>query len=213
MSDQTDETGSLKRELQKFQSDRIRRTYSDMAKMNEYVKITDFFINEIYASKDFAFRNQSIKDIYRRSRHFLTEEMSSAITKVIELNDLTDDLDDLMTAVMQQHGIQEINNMDVYAFIYNRCGENDKRKKQIDLLVAGTREIHQLSKKPFIGLSLTALHRATKLLGIAKIMDFLYDGYEAFHRVKDIRFFTDAVFERETSLSAQLFEKGDKPMI
>jgi len=213
MSDQTDEIGSLKRELQKFQSDRIRQTYSDMAEMTEYVKITDFFINEIYASKDFAFRNQSIKDIYRRSRHFLTEEMNSAITKVIELNDLSDDLDVKMISVMQQHGIQKIDNIDVYAFIYSRCGEKENRKRQIDLLVAGTREIHQLSKKPFIGLSLTALHRATKLLGIAKIMDFLYEGYEAFHRVDDIRFFTNAVYERETFLSEQLFEKGDKPMI
>ena len=209
MSDQKDEIGSLKRELQKFQSDRIRQTYSDIAKMKQYFKITDFFINEIYASKDFDFRNQSIKDIYRRSRHFLTEEMDSAITKVIELNDLSDDLDVKMVSVMQQHGIQKIDNIDVYAFVYSRCGERENRKRQIDLLVFGTRGIHQLSKKAFIGLSLTALHRATKLLGIAKIMDFLYDGYEAFHRVDDIGYFTDKVYERETLLSKQLFEKRE----
>ena len=196
----------IKKVLQVYQLDRIKKRYLDFSTSAQYKDLISFFFEQIYGPQDFGFRNNSIKTLFKKSHPVLTQEIIVAIESVIELNDLSDELDNLTAEQLQKLNItNEISPVD-YANAYKNCNNYDLRQQQIDLMLDTTKRVFKLSQVWFIGASLLALHSFADLLGLGKIMNFLYKGYQAFHKVKDITPFLDAVYQRETDLNIAIFE-------
>jgi hypothetical protein len=197
----------LKKALQEYQAERIRKTYSDIEKMPEYTKLAHFFFDEIYAARDFGFRNEGIKSLHHKLSGFLKGEIINAVGEVIELNELTEELDNRMVEKMIEFDIGPNLNDDEYRRIYQSLNNHDQRVYQIDLLVDAVKAVHHISQMRFIGLSLKVVNTAAHIAGFGKIMDFLYHGYEAFHSVKDIYFFATTIRDRELEINERLFQK------
>jgi excinuclease UvrABC ATPase subunit len=200
------QTNELKKELQSYQAKRIANTYNDFKNNPQYAKLYHFFLEHIYGPRDFGFRNQSIKSLYKKLTKFLHGEIIDAIGKVIELNDLSDSLDNQMAALLEEQGFAHNISDQRYKELYKSCNNYEQRKHQIELLVDSVKGVHHVSQMRFIGISLKAVQKAAHLAGIGKIMDFLVEGYEAFRSADDINFFTDMITERETALNDELFE-------
>ncbi|KAA3610366.1 MAG: hypothetical protein D8M58_05885 [Calditrichaeota bacterium] len=198
----------LKSALQSYQLNRIKNTYSDFSNSSEFKELTSFFFNQIYGPQDFGFRNDSIKTLFNKSHPFLRKDIVKAVENVIELNDLSDEMDELLTKQLLKLGIYDLDS-EVYAVAYKKCDNYKQRCYQIELMINATQQVFKLSHVWMIGASLTALHSFTELLGIGKIMNFLYDGYQAFHKVSDIKPFTDAIFQKENELNNSLFSMGN----
>ncbi|MFQ5583326.1 MAG: hypothetical protein ACE5GL_02685 [Calditrichia bacterium] len=194
-----------KKALQSYQLARIRETYRDLQQIPEYKKLYHFFINQIYGPHDFGFRNQSIKTLHRRLSGILKGEIINAVGKVIELNDLSDSLDDRMAEQMLELGIGPELNKTQYREIYKSLDNYDERVYQIKLLADSVKGIHHISQMRFIGWSLKTVQKAAHLAGMGKIMDFLVEGYEAFRSVKNIEYFTRTLLNRELALNDELF--------
>jgi hypothetical protein len=197
-----------KKALQTYQLDRLKKTYSDFSNEPQFTQMTSFFYEQIYGPQDFGFRNDSIKNLIKKSHHFLKKEIIEAVEKVIELNDLSDELDDLLALQMAKINIDGTINPETYTAAYKKCNNYQQRCYQISLMVDATTRIFKLSHIWFIGASLTTLHSFTELLGIGKIMDFLYDGFQAFSKVDDITPFVEAVHQRETDLNESFFGRS-----
>ena len=75
-------------------------------------------------------------------------------------------------------------------------------------MLEAIRTIHRISRMRLIGLSLKAVHGAAHLAGYGAIMDFLTNGYDAFHKVRDIGFFAGTVEEREKRINDELFGRA-----
>lgn len=86
----------LKRALQAFQQDRLRAMYADIKEDPQYTKISIFFFEKLYAPEDFTFRDTSIKKLHSLLKGKIYSGIISAISKVIELHELSDTLDDLI---------------------------------------------------------------------------------------------------------------------
>lgn len=196
----------LKEALQSFQAARIRQTYTDVTAMPQYAKLGEFFFEQIYGPQDFGFRNHSIKNLHHKLSGFLKGEIIEGVGKVIELQDLSDALDEQMAQVMLERQINPELTMPEYAEIYRALDNYDQRVYQIDLLVESVKAIHHISQIRFIGWSLKVVDKAAHLAGMGKIMDFLVEGYDAFHSVKDINFFVQSIEQREKALNDRLFE-------
>ena len=194
-------------ELKEFQTKRLRETYADFSAQPEFAALVEFFFSQIYGTQDFGFRNESIKTLHQRLSGLLHGQIIDGIGKVIELNDLTENLDRRMAEEFIRRDVSKLSNIEIYGDVYRSLDNYDQRVHQINLMVEATKSIHHLSQMWLIGLSLKAVSKAAHIAGYGKIMDFLEAGYSAFHRVKNIRAFLDAVQSREMALNDRLFGK------
>ena len=188
---------NLKRALQGFQSTRLNATYSDLKNDPKYKKIGVFFFEKLYAPEDFSFRDASIKKLQKVLKGKVYKGMVSAVSQVIELHELSDRLDDSMVDGMLATGIGTDMDMAQYPEIYRSLDNYDERVYQINLSTEVTRAFHKLSKKWIVALSLKTVRTTSHLLGMGKIIDFIYEGYEGFRAINSIDFFVDTVQERE----------------
>jgi len=193
----TDSFLKLKRALQDFQSKRINKTYKDLEADPEFSKIGDFFFKKLYAPEDFSFRDTSMKKLHKALDGKIYKNMLSAVTKVIELHDISDEQDDLMVKKMLEQGVDESMTMDEYQEIYRSLDNYDQRIYQINLSADVTKIFHGLSKKWIVAISLNTVKTTASLFGIKEIIDFIYEGYVAFKRIDNINFFIETMMERE----------------
>jgi len=189
----------LKHALQTFQSARLNATYSDLKNDPEYKKIGHFFFEKLYAPEDFSFRDASIKKLHSLLKGKVYKGMITAVTKVIELHELSDMLDDRMVERMMATGVGEDMEMDQYQAVYRSLDNYDQRIYQIHLSTEVTRAFHRLSKKWVVALSLKTVRSAAHLIGMGKIIDFIYEGYDGFRTIKKIDYFVETVEQRETA--------------
>ena len=189
----------LKRTLQAFQSARLNDTYADLKNDPEYDKIGHFFFEMLYAPEDFSFRDASIKKLHRLLKGKVYKGMVTAVTQVIELHELSDMLDDRMVERMIATNVGENIKMDQYQEIYRSLDNYDQRIYQIKLSTKVTRAFHKLSKKWVVALSLKTVRSAAHLIGMGKIIDFIYEGFNGFRSINNIDFFVETVEQRETA--------------
>ena len=192
-------------EIRRYQTERLKATYADFSEKPEYTHLVTFFFTQIYGTQDFGFRNESIKTLHQRLKGVLKGEIIEAVGKVIELNDLTEMLDRQMAEAWLSRGGQPPLNDASYRDIYRSLNNYRHRVRQIELLVDATAAIHRISRSWWVGMSLKAVHTAAHLAGYGKIMDSLEAGYAAFHNIRDIKPFLEAVKSREIALNDRLF--------
>ncbi len=203
---QADLFQSLKRSLQTFQAKRLNSTYEDIKQDPEYALIGDFFFNKLYAPEDFTFRDTSIKKLHAVLDGKIYKGMVTGITKVMELHELSDSLDDLMVHKMIKSGINEEMTMEEYQKIYKTLDNYDQRIYQINLGAEVTRIFHKLSRKWIVGISLKTVKTAAMVLNIKPVIDFVYEGYTSFKKIKNIDYFIDTVLEREIEWHNEIWE-------
>ena len=200
----------LKRVLQDFQSRRINATYKDIEDNPEFSKIGDFFFNKLYAPEDFSFRDTSMKKLHKALDGKVYKHMLTAVTKVIELHDITDEQDDVMVEKMMEEGVDESMTMDEYQHIYRSLDNYDQRISQIRLSAEVTRIFHGLSKKWIVALSLKTVRTTAVLFGIKRIIDFIHEGYMAFKSIDNIDFFVETITERELAWHNEIWTNGSE---
>ncbi len=187
----------MKRVLQDFQSRRINDTYKDIETNPEFSKIGDFFFKKLYAPEDFSFRDTSMKKLHKVLDGKIYKNMLTAVTKVIELHDISDEQDNLMVEKMIEAGVDESMTMAQYQMIYRSLENYDQRIYQINLSAEVTRIFHGLSKKWLVAASLKTVKSAAVLFGIKEIIEFIYEGYVAFKTINNIDFFVETMMDRE----------------
>jgi len=198
---------SLKRTLQRFQNERLNQTYADLKLDPQYAAIGDFFFNRLYAPEDFTFRNVSIKRLQHVLEGRIYRPMTAAMLKVVELHELSDDLDNRMVEKMIETGIGPELTLDQYRTVYRQLGNYDQRVYQINLTIDATRVFHNLSQKWIVGASLKTVTVAAHLLKVGKILDFINDGYLAFRKIKSIDYFVDTIARRELAWHDKLWQE------
>jgi hypothetical protein len=123
--------------------------------------------------------------------------MISAVTLVIELHELSDRLDDRMAETMLEKGIGVDFGDGRYNEVYRALDNYEERLRQIELTLEACRAFHRLSKMWVVAVSLKTVRKAARVLGMARILDFVHEGYVAFKTIDDIEFFLETVNERE----------------
>ena len=200
----------LKRSLQAFQSARINATYADIKNSDEYAQIGKFFFEKLYAPEDFSFRDTSMKTLHKLLDGKIYTGIISAVSKVIELHDLTDSQDDRMVEQMIAMGVGVDMNMDQYQRVYRSLDNYDQRIAQIELSAEVTRIFHRLSKKWIVAVSLNTVRTAAHLIGMGKILDFIHEGYTGFRVIKNIDFFVETIDSRERAWHDEIWSNAGK---
>jgi hypothetical protein len=176
----------------------------------QYEKIGHFFFNKLYAPDDFSFRDTSIKKLHKLLKGKVYSGMISAVSKVIELHELSNLLDDRMVENMIAMGIGEDMDMEEYQAVYRSLDNYDQRLYQIDLGGEVTQAFYKLSKKWVVALSLKTVRTAAHVIGVGKIIDFVYEGYEGFRAIQNIDYFIETVDTREHAWHEEIWSTAGK---
>lgn len=194
-----------KRALQDFQARRLEDTYADLKQDPEYREFGRFFFEEIYGPEDHSFRDTSIRKLHGALKGKIHKGIIAAVDRVLEFQELSEDLDDRMTAEMIETGTGPSLTMAQYRQIYRSLDNYNQRLYQIDLAMDVTRDFFRLSRKWMIGVSLKTARSAAHLLGLGQIMDFVHQGYTALQTISDIEPFVETVRRRERAFNDKIF--------
>lgn len=194
-----------KRALQDFQAQRLETTYADLKQDPDYRDLGRFFFDEIYGPDDHSFRDASIRKLHVALKGKIHNGVIAAVDRVLEFQELSEDIDDRMTAEMIETGAGPELTMDQYREIYRSLDNYNQRLYQVDLAMDVTRDFFRLSRKWVIGISLKTARSAARLMGLGQIMDFVHQGYTALQTISDIEPFVGTVRRRERAFNDEIF--------
>ena len=195
-----------------WQSQRLARTHADLLASDRYGPGCRFFLDHIYAPRDFSQRDQDVERMHKFMLRFLPERMLHTLTLTIELNNLTRALDaQLLDVLVNQLGVTDSLTPQQYARGYQLCDNLAVRRYQIELIGEVGRGIDRLTRLPFITLTLRLAHGPAYRAGWIELQDFLEQGFAAFKHMQGADYFLQTIQRRELRILDQLMSNAAKP--
>jgi hypothetical protein len=182
--------------LMEWQTDRLRRTYSDLVATLRYAGAARFFLEELYGPKDFSKRDHDLDRISPIMVRMLPANVIETVAKAMELNALSQELDNALLAELDPVGPDQLREAD-YVAAYRRCDNYDLRLQQIDLIGVLGRDLDRIVRKRFIAGALQMMRRPAAMAGFSEMHDFLEMGFTAFREMGGADYFLTTVMTRE----------------
>jgi hypothetical protein len=195
------------RELKAWQSERLARTYADIAATPRYRSATRFFLEDLYGPKDFSTRDAEMLRIVPTMSKLLPASAVETAALAIELEALSEDLDHRLARALAPGPIDEA----AYAKAYRESSTRAERERQVELIGEVGRRLDTLVKKPLVFRTLKLMRTPAKVAGLQDLQDFLEHGFDAFRGMDGAGEFLALVRDRETAILNRLFSGAAKP--
>lgn len=195
------------RALQRWQTQRLRRTYEDFAAEPRYRDALEFFLQDLYGPHDFSRRDRDLRKVLHQWERLLPQRALQAIVHALELEALSQSLDLAMAAALDAAGPTATS----YAVAYRRVGRREDRQRQIWLAVVAGRALDSLIEAPALGIALRTARVPARVLGVAELHAFLERGYKAFKTMGDAGELLQAIEQRETTIMHRLLAGSSDP--
>jgi hypothetical protein len=193
--------GARIREVKRWQSDRLTRTYADLAAQGRYRKATAFFLEDLYGPKDFSDRDAAMLRILPVMARVLPAKAVETAALSIEVEALSEELDHRLAAALGEAALEE----ESYAAAYRASATREERMRQISLIVEVGHRLDALVHWPFIGRTLKLMRTPARLAGLSDLQDFLERGFEAFRLMGGAGEFLGTIERREGAILDRLF--------
>lgn len=194
-------------ELKTWQSQRLERTYADLAALPRYRTATRFFLEDLYGPKDFSARDREMMRIVPVMARILPASAVETAALAIELDALSEELDQKLAERLAPGPITVAS----YARAYREATARPERERQVDLVDAVGHRLDALVKRPLVARMLKLMRKPAHLAGLADLQDFLERGFAAFHDMGGADEFLDALRARETAILNGLFAAAADP--
>jgi hypothetical protein len=184
--------------LRLWQSRRLASTYADFLASPRYRRACRFFLDDVYAAKDFRQRDEEIRRLYEMMSHFLPDIVLKLVKTVIELNDLTEALDEELWSVMQDElRVTDTITLELIQAGYRLCDNYDQRAYQIELIDQIGHMVDITTKIPMIATSLKIVRGPVTAAGWGDLHDWIQRGFLAFQHMHGAKEFLATIHDRE----------------
>ena len=200
-------SGERLQELRLWQAARLMRTYADLRRDPRCGEAIGFFLSDLYGLAEHRRRDQDLTRAADRLQRSLPQAALQVLTRALELQLLTVELDQAMAGALPAGPID----WQSYGAAYRAVGRADARRRQIELALAVGTELARLVGRDWMALALRATRAPATLAGYGALHDFLYRGFAAFGKLGDSRALLAAIGDRESRLAAALFSGGALP--
>ena len=211
--------------IKHFQRDRLARSHSDLLQSERYRLAARFFLDELYGAKDFSSRDAELARMIPSMSRLLPSSALGAIADAVELDAISEQLDDAMAQRLQAGAPAErFGGSDAgatagaltderYFDLYRATGEPELRARQIALIEDVGRELDRLLGKPFLYRILKTMEGPARLAGLGQMQAFLVSGFVAFRAMRGSDEFIRTIVTRERLLMEQIFAGGPVPAV
>jgi hypothetical protein len=193
--------------LKDWQSARLARTYADLAEVERYAPAVAFFLNDLYAAKDFAARDAAMARIYPTMVKLLPASTVETVGLALELDVLAEEFDQAVTRALPAGDITEAR----YCAAFRVAGNEPGRSRQVALVPEVGHRLDEVVKKPLIYSTLKLLRGPAKLAGLGDMQAFLERGFTAFRHMGGAEAFLDTIARREAALVKRIFSSHPSP--
>ncbi len=198
--------------LRIWQSERLARTYADLLADKRYRPACLFFLNDIYAPRDFSQRDHDLERIQATVAPFGPIPIAQVLAHLVELNHLTNRLDQqLVQVLVDQLGVTDAITPELYAEAYRRCDNYADRAHQLDLIAQLVAQVGGWARLRVIGLALKIVRGPAYKAGWVELFDFLERGYGAFRQMKDVTYFVETIQQREQQILDRIYAGDADP--
>jgi hypothetical protein len=198
--------------LRDWQVQRLVRTYQDLLNRPRYQPACTFFINDIYAARDYAQRDIDLRRFHATLRRWIPQPMLHSFTLAIRLHDLTEELDaQLLDVLVNQLGMTDALTVEMYAEAYRRCDNYAARVRQIEMIGEVGNGVEALVNIPLSGSVLKLAHTPATRAGWGELMSFLERGYAAFKHMRGARAFLNTIHDRELRILDRIYASDPDP--
>lgn len=198
--------------LEQWQRERLVRTYSDLRGHPHYGPAVAFFLNDLYGSKNFHLHEHHVEHIYPVMVRLLPGDVLNTVAQAIEFDILTRELDVRMMRVLAEElGVTNGIGEEVYSEAYRRCGDYERRLRQIELVHEVGRDLDVLVHKPLVYGALRVARTPARLAGLGDLQDFLERGFSAFRNMRGAQGLLDTIAQREKTILDRIYEKHPRP--
>ena len=198
--------------LRVWQSQRLARTYADLLEVPRYTPACRFFLDDIYAERDFSQRDHDLETMYEFMRRFVPDAVSRPAALTIKLHRMTDALDQqLLDVLVNQVGITDSITVEQYAEAYRLCDNYRERVEQIDAIIEICEHIDGIVRNPITGPALSLAKRPLRGAGYGEVVNFLERGYDSFKRMHGSHHFRKTLHDRELSALDRMYAHDPDP--
>ncbi len=198
--------------LRTWQSERLARTYADLLADRHYRPACLFFLSDIYAPRDFSQRDHDFERIHAFLSRVVPPQMLQVLTDAIELNTLTNELDNqLLRVLVDKLGMTDNISPNLYVEGYRLCDNYAQRVRQIDLITKLVTQVGEGAHLLVVSMALKVIRGPAHRAGWIEVYDFLEHGYNAFRPMRDVKRFVSIIEQREKRILDQIFSGHPDP--
>lgn len=200
--------------VREFQGQRIAQTYRDFAAQPQFAGVMRFFLEDLYAARDFTQRDHDVQRAHNFLSKVVPAEMLQLATDSIELTQLSNTLDEKLARIaFGELKLKGKVTAEGYAEAYRRSDAYAGRERQIELLVNVMGDAAKTAHMLLSGAALRMAKGPAKAAGWDEMYGFLERGHQAFAKVKQPETFLEAIEERETRIMKKIARGEKKPFL
>jgi hypothetical protein len=187
--------------LQRWQVERLLKTYSDFHALPRYVNAIEFFVHDLYGPHDYRDRDRDLQRVLEPWQHILPRRALQAVMAALQLEALTQELDLAVLHALNEKSVDTHS----YAQAYRATNRRDDRERQIALIVECGKALDALIANPWVRRALRLAKLPARVAGVNTLHEFLERGYEAFAKMDGASELLQAIELRETENMNNLF--------
>lgn len=191
--------------LGRWQARRLRETHSDLYQSPRYHEALDFLLEDLYAPQDFSRRDDDFDRIFPYLIRLSPDSALLTLSQLVELNLISQRLDLAMTECLTHEQALDAASIEVmpdttYAQAYRICGQEDERRRQIELLDAVGRDLERYVNSRSLRMGLKMMHQPARMAGLGDLYRFITEGVHAFRAMGGVSELLETIQERETRI-------------
>jgi len=198
--------------LRAWQARRLAHSYADLLAHERYAPACRFFLDDLYAARDFSQRDHDMLQMYALLRRYVPGPLLEPLTLTVKVHALTEHLDQALAGMLfAEMAVTGDITSALYAQAYRRCDNYDEREEQIALIHRVGQLLEGVVKQPLTGATLSLLAVPARRAGWDDLTGFLERGFKAFKHLHGARPFLELVRRRETEYLDRIYSGDEDP--
>lgn len=164
--------------VQQNQATRLSHTHADLLNDPRYQAVTQFFLSDLYGGLDLTELAREVERALPIATRLLPESVMRTSAVALELNALTGELDEAVTAMLfETMGVTEITDKAMIE-AHRACNHHTERQHQMILLAELGGGLDRYVRSRVIYATFKIAQRPAKMAGLGGLYDFLGRGFD-----------------------------------
>lgn len=198
--------------VRRFQAYRLTRTYADLLANPRYRPAAEFFLSDLYATRDLASRDAQLERALGSLVKLLPGKALAPIAMALEVDALSERLDDaLAVALTTVPADGALLDEETYAQAYRASDLPAERERQIMLIVGTGEQLDRIAHVPMLGTTIHIMRGPAVAAEFGELQSFLERGLAAFRQMRGATEFLATIRTREAQTRVALLAQAAVP--
>lgn len=194
--------------IKTYQTNRLKITHMDLLNDPGTQKAANFFLTELYGTKDLTQRDKDIEKLIPLMETAFPLNTLETITQAMVLDALSETLDSQMANRLGTQFTEE-----QYLEAFREVGTKEDRERQLALVESLGVSLCKLIRIPLLSTTLKMMRVPARLAGIYSLHEFLEGGFTTFQSTRNPDLFVQALVQKERAILNNIYTNSAQPFM